>query len=1175
MGDGARFCASCGHALVNRGDERRIATVLFADLVGFTTMSEALDPEQVKNLVDACFQLLARDVTAFGGQVDKIVGDAIIALFGAPVAHEDDAERAVRAALRMQETLATYRADTGAPVHLRIGVNTGEVLVGALRAGGDYTAMGDVVNTAQRLETLAEPGTVVVGPACHAATDQVIAYRALGSVDVKGRDEPVEAWAALETLLPPGRRPRRQQSPFVGRDAELGVLGNAIDAAVERQRAHLLLLIGEAGVGKSRLATEAAERARCFHDAHVFEGRCVPYGEANVWFPIAEALRQACEVAPDSPLPEAEAQLVRAVDAALTRGDTGPEVKRVVNGLLYLMGYEVPLREIDPQRAREEATRAVLTFLEGATATRPVVMVLSDLHWADPVILDLVATLVDRLSRQRFVLIATARQAVTEQWTVPTGRHNTVLVNLDPLDASAAGALLDTLVDIDVPDSVRSVLLDRSGGNPFFLEELVALVGDADTADTTLLAGIGALGDLPDTLRGLVAARLDGLTPAERGSLEDASVWGRSGPTEALEIMAAKLRGIDDLSSVLSGLADKEILQVDGPHWAFRSDLIREVAYGTLTKADRARRHHGIASYLASTVPNCRDAHERLVDMVAYHFGAAADLIVELGPVHGVPSTVTGHALDWLEEASRRAEVAQALPVAEALYSQALRLLGTEASIRRANLLLGRAAVRAQRRAIVGARADITEAHALAIDLGDETALARTLLVLGEVERDDGDLAAALATLDRAVEHYRALDDKQGAAKAMREIGMSRIFLGDNEGAEAAIRDALAASRDVDDRRGEAWALQHLAWISFVEGRAAEAEGRLSRAADTFAELGDVGGLGWALGLLAYVCFIRGDLVRADELGAQVLVEARERGDRWGEGMMLMLGAGVRCWSGRTLESVEYAREAHALFHTIGDKFGQAQALGTLGRVLVAVGRVGEGLTMLEDAMADSFDDPTSQDRAMFVTALAGASAAAGDVSRALPAFQRLNEESPVGAAAGLGSGGFERAVAYGLTMLQSGQLGEALAALRPAAIGDPDRPVSPYAESALALALAATGQTDEVIELADAVVADDTATYLDRAYAVMAVSLARARVGDPDGIGRLDIAIEAIDATEDVVAQAVTRLVRAASLGALGAEGSEAAAAEAQARLDALGVDADGWRTIIRLALEPAGATV
>ena len=763
IGEGARFCATCGQALVSRSDERRVATVVFADLVGFTAMSETRDPEQVKNLVDHWFQRLVHDITDFGGRVDKIVGDAIVALFGAPVAHEDDAERAVRAALRMQETVQAYRAETGAPVELRIGVNTGEVLVGALRAGGDYTAMGDVVNTAQRLEALAAPGSVVVGSTCHAATQEAIAYRALGSVDVKGRDEPVDAWAALETLLLPGHRPRRVQTPFLGRDAELGVLANAVDAAVERGRSHLLLLIGEAGVGKSRLAEEAAASARCHHDARVLEGRCVPYGEANVWWPIAEALRHACDIPADGQLSAAEPGVLAAVAQALDQAVDAPEVVRVANGLLFLMGYEVPLREIDPQRAREEASRSVLAFLEGATVSRPVVLVLSDLHWADDLVLDLVATLVDRLCRRPFVLVATARQAVTERWTVPTGRHNTMLVNLDPLDPGAASDLLDALVDAGVPDEVRTMLLDRSGGNPFFLEELVALVSEVGLGSTS--AGVGALSDLPDTLRGLVAARLDGLTPPERGTLEDASVWGRTGPVKALAMMAEVMRGTLELDDVLASLDDKEILQVDGEHWSFRSDLIREVAYSTITKADRARRHHGIAAYLAGTVADCAEASERLVDMVAFHFGAAADLVADLGPVPGVPADVTQLALEWLIEAARRAEVAQALPVAERLYSQALRLVGPDQSAQRAHLLLGRAGVNSDMRATDEARADARAAHSLAVSLGDESALAQSLLVRGEIERTGGDLRGALATLVDAVEHFETLGDTGGGRR--------------------------------------------------------------------------------------------------------------------------------------------------------------------------------------------------------------------------------------------------------------------------------------------------------------------------------------------------------------------------------------------------------------------------
>ena len=1155
-----------------------MATVVFADLVGFTSLSESADPEQIKNLVDACFELLVRDVTSFGGRVDKIVGDAIIALFGAPVAHEDDAERAVRAALRMQETLAAYRAEVDAevPVQVRIGVNTGEVLVGALRAGGDYTAMGDVVNTAQRLQVAALPGGVVVGPSTYAATREVVAYRSLGPVGVKGRDEPVEAWVAIETLLPPGHRPRRAQTPFVGRDTELGVLGHAIDATVERHRSHFVLLIGEAGVGKSRLAEETAAVARARHGAVVFEGRCVPYGEANVWWPIAEALRQACEIASDDPLPVASQLCADAVAAALGEPAASQEVRRVADGLLYLMGFEVPLREIDPQRAREEATRAVLTFIEGAARSNPVVLVLSDLHWADSLVLDMLAALTDRLSRQRFALIATARQSLTERWSVPTGRHNTVVVNLDPLERAATGALLDALVPVDVAVEVRAALLDRSGGNPFFLEELVALIGDSDLAGAALAsrAGAGALGDLPDTLRGLVAARIDGLTRAERGTLEDAAVWGRSGPVMAIAKMAEALRGADDreVEAVLSGLADKEILRIDDGHWSFRSDLIREVAYGTLTKADRARRHCGIASYMSNVVADKIDADERLVDVVAFHYGAAAELSAELGPVDGVPASVRDHALDWLEEAARRADVAQALPVAERLHSQALRLLGPERSSRRVQLLLGRAGVLADMRDIESARADVEEAHALASELGDESGLARSLLVRGEVERDNGDLAMAIGTLADAVDHFRALGDEQGAADAIREIGMAQIFLGENDEAEHSVRAALAASREAGDRRGEAWALQHLAWISFIQGRVDEAESRIARSAQTFAELGDLGGLGWATGLLAFVRFNQGNLEEARSLGSQVLVEARQRGDRWGEGMMLLLNAGVSLWSGHATEAVSSAREAHTVFKAIGDRFGQTQSLAALGRCLVTTGRIDDGLAMLSDAYDHGLAaERGTDDRFTLAAALAGSAVAVGDPEVALVAIDRIMSEITDGA----GLGGIERLVAQGLALVQVGRSTEAVAILRAPAEGTADIPPAAYAQSALALALAATGERDEVLALADEVDQGGRSTYLDRLTAGIAAGLVLTREGAEEGLTRLSAQVETVDGYDDEPAKAIARLAEAAALTALELPSAAEATHAAETRLHALGISATGWRTAIDLVLDPRTAPV
>ena len=610
--------------------------------------------------------------------------------------------------------------------------------------------------------------------------------------------------------------------------------------------------------------------------------------------------------------------------------------------------------------------------------------------------------------------------------TVPIGRHNTVLVNLDPLDQGATGELLDALLPGDVPDELRDALLDRSGGNPFFLEELVALLGDPDLAPGGLVDGLGTLGELPDTLRGLVAARIDGLTRAERGTLEDAAVWGQSGPLKALEVTASEMRGTTDLGGVLAGLESKEILRVDGHHWSFRSDLIREVAYGILTKADRARRHYGIAYYLSRTVEHRSQADARLVDMVAFHLGAAADLAAELGPVEGVPASVVVQALDWLEEAARRAEVAQALPVAERLYSQALRLVGGAPSTRRVNLLLGRAGVEADMRDLVAARADVDEAHAMAVSLDDEGGVARSLLVSGEVERDNGDLAAAVTTLASAVERFRDLGDHRGAADAMREIGMAQIFLGNNDEAEASIRAALASSREVGDRRGEAWALQHLAWISFVEGRSGEAESRLTRSAETFAELGDVGGLGWATGLLAFVRFNQGNLDEAWALGEQVLVEARERGDRWGEGMMNNLGAGVALWSGHSSTAVDFAREAHTVFQAIGDRFGETQALVALGRSLVAVGRVNEGLDMMRGAVEDGLvSDRSTEDRFILAAGLAGAAVAVGDPDLALGAIDRILADSHDTE----GLGATERIVANGMALLQVGRVAEATGA--------------------------------------------------------------------------------------------------------------------------------------------------
>jgi len=1142
-----------------------VATVLFADLVGFTSLSESRDPEEVKNLVDSCFERLVQEVNAFGGKVDKIIGDAILALFGAPVAHEDDAERAVRAALRMQETLQSYCDDTGSQIQLRIGVNTGEVLVGSLRAGAEYTAMGDVVNTAQRLQSTAAPGAVVVGSATHAATRDVIEYEPIGPISAKGKEEPVEAWRALSTLLPPGYRPRRVQTPFVGREVEIGILGGAIDAAVSRSRAHLVLLLGEAGVGKSRLAAEVAAHACNAHRALVYEGRCVPYGEANVWWPIAEALRQACGITSDDGLTAARDRCTDAVAASLEQASDAPEVRRVVNGLLHLMGYEGPLNEIDAQRAREEAHRSVLAFIEGSARRRPVVVVLSDLHWADDVVFEMIDALADRLSRSRFVLVATARQALNDRWRMPTGRHNNVIVNLDPLDRVATGALLEALAEGEIEQGLRDELLDRSGGNPFFLEELVALVVENEASGREPDAPERTR--LPDTLRGLVAARIDGLAADERGTLEDASVWGRSGPVEALERMAEEVRSVHEIGPILAELVDKEILLVTGSRWSFRSDLIREVTYGTMTKADRARRHYGIAHFIEANMVHKDDASFRAVDVIAYHYAAAAELANDIGSVDWLPSSVTDRALHWLELAAEHADVAQMPPVADRLYRQALGLVADDDTVRRARLLVGRARAAAALRELDEARSLLDEAVVLGEAVGDGATVARARLALGDVQQKSGELDDAIGTFDGAVERFRHLGDRAGMAEALRQRGMTQIFRGDNDAAEASISAAHELFHELADRRGQAWALQNLAWISYVAGRPDEAETRLDESAALFEAIDDRGGLAWAQGLLGFVRFHQGRYEDAEHLATSVLGDARERGDRWGEGMMQMLTAAVRLWSGRAAAAVEPADEGLALFRSIGDVFGESQGVGTLGRSLVMSGRVHDGMRIMRQA-GEQFagvDGLQEQVEAVAAARLLTATQL-GDLASADDALTQLSDAGPEGL------GAVERAVGGALMALQRGDALTADRALQAVVAGDGAE--SAFATAALALAAAAAGRRADVVELATRVDSLPRSTYLDRATAGLARELSRAAAGDDDALEGFVSLVAAVDETEDLCAQALVRLGEALALDALGHPTAEWALAETERRLDELEISANGWRTAFALVLAADKAT-
>ncbi len=1150
--DGARFCPDCGHAIAVVGDERRVVTVLFADLVGFTALSETTDPEQVKNLVDRCFQRLVAVVESYGGKVDKIIGDAIVALFGAPIAHEDDAERAVRAGLRMQEVLGDV--DFGAGLELRVGVNTGEVLVGALRAGGDYTAMGDVVNTAQRLETAAAPGEVVVGPATAESTGDRITYDRRGRLDLKGREETVDAWVATGASLPPGYRRRRDDGPLVGRRFELAQMTAAIDTAVTRRRAQFLLLVGDAGVGKSRLAAEMATYARITHDAVILEGRCVPYGEANVWWPVAEALRQAAGLEGDDTGPAVRVRVGEMVATVLDRSSTDAEVLRITEGLLHLLGHDGPLRDLDPTRARDEATWALLTVIEAFSQRSPVVVILADLHWADDHVLELIDQLMERLGRLPYVVVGTARQAIHDRWAPRPGRHNSAILHLEPLDREASCVLLDSLLGWEPDEELREELLDRSGGNPFFLEELVTLLSDAgDIVRRQSPTPSGDLAGLPDTLRGLIQARLDALTQPERFLLEDAAILGRRGSHEALQIMAAEYHGIHEIGPALDGLAEKELLEVEGDRWGFRSDLVRDVAYGTLTKGRRAAGHAGIAKWMEVNVGG-DDAPEAVIDRIAHHYAIAADLVAEVGGVDGVPDDVRERGLDWLERAADGAMRSEHLLVGVRLTTQILGLLDDETGVQAVSALIRRARCRVGLRELDDARADLSKALSHSEARHDDAAYGEGLVVLGDLEMKSGDAVTGRELLTRAARILAEAGAEGVRGEALRLRGMAELFLGDREVATASIEEALTVARAAGNQREEAWALQNLAWTAYESGHAEVAEAHLEASVAAFTAIGDTGGLGWAQGLLAWVKFHHGDHAGAEALAERLLPETRNRGDRWAEGMILMLLGSVRLWSGRADEAVAPTEEAAAVLDKAGDLGARVQAVGLLARVLVATGRVDEGLAAM--AMARTLGESTDQPMGfagIVVSVLVPV--ALGEPALAMEALAEIDIEGLDVEAIGQS----DAVLGIALAFLQDGQVERATQLLGRMA-GSPDPAAHPASAAALALAWAATGEHDEVERLMAGALASPRATYHDKTQALLGGMLSAMASGDEQTARqRADAARDLAADTQDRLLQSVVAVLTAEAFG------------EETPQVPVGGVEASGWRNVARLAL---GAT-
>jgi class 3 adenylate cyclase/tetratricopeptide (TPR) repeat protein len=781
----AHFCMNCGHELSAAArprerppEERRRVTVLFADLSGYTAVAERMDPEAVKALVDGALMRLGREVERHGGTVDKYIGDNVMAIFGAPVAHEDDAERAVRAGLSMQAAMEDINDGLFEDVHfdLRVGVNTGEVLAGAV--GEAYTVTGDTVNVAARLQSAARPGSVTVGERTMRATSGAVAYEALTPLELKGKAEPVPAWEALEVTeaLPVRRAAPSRMSPLVGRADELASLNSAFERVRREESPHLVTVLGEAGVGKSRLLHEFERGLAARPDAASFyTGRCLPYGSGIVFWALGEVIRAGCEIVPTDTADQAWGKLV-----AHTRALTGdkdrelPEKGLRQTALLgRLVGLEVPPElvpdEDDPARLRESFFSALRFGIEAWARKEPLVFAFEDIHWADDGMLDAIEHLAQWV-RAPLLLVCLARGELVDRrpgWSAGNGESTQLLLN--PLSASETQELVATLL----PDgeTVLPAVVERSGGNPLFAEEMARRIADN--------GGLNA-GELPDTVQALLAARLDALEPFERRLVQQAAVIGRTFWESSLASLAATEGR--DLDRALVSLQEKDILVpgVDSRlagerELAFKHVLIRDVAYGMLPKAVRSRKHYEVGSFIEQ---RAGDRTDEVVALLAEHYGRAVALGREGGLGGEELRTIRDRAVRFLEEAGDAAAM---------LYSN--------------------------REAVAHFR------HARDVSAGGDPAVnARLGEKLGDVWLRLGRVDEAVAVWFECLDWQRGQENLERVADLHRRIGAGLSHKGDRKGAIEHYQKGINLIKDGSPRLELVRLYEEAAWLYLQTG---------------------------------------------------------------------------------------------------------------------------------------------------------------------------------------------------------------------------------------------------------------------------------------------------------------------------------------------------------------------
>jgi class 3 adenylate cyclase len=858
--------------------ERKLATVLFADLVASTELVAGADPEVVRRRVTTFFDGVSGCIERFGGTVEKFAGDAVMAAFGIPRAHEDDAERAVRAALAIVENVRELELEA------RIGIEAGEVVVDET----DSTfATGEAVNVAARLQQAARPGEILMGAAARRLTDGVIEAEPAGPLELRGFRQAIEAYRPI--CAGDGGRPLGNlAAPFFGRDAELDLLHNTLERTIRDQRPHVFTVYGEPGVGKSRLVREFLAGAE---GVTILSGRALPYGEGVTYWPLAEMVKSAAGITDDDPLEIAREKLIECCgDEAIA------ELLGLASGVL---------EAVDSERGQPEIAWAAREFVDELADVQPLVLVFEDIHWAEEPLLELIDHLAQWVRERALLIVCLARPELLDVrpgWG--GGRIRSTAIELEPLPRSDSERLADALlVDAELPADVRTHLLDKTEGNPLFVEETVRMV---------LESGDGAFDRIPDTLQALIAARIDRLPQSEKLLLQRASVIGRVFWAGALAHLSPEFD--EELADALDDLLMRDLLTresrstITGEEpYRFKHVLIREVAYSALSKSSRADLHTKFAEWLRER------ADKELLEIRAYHLDQACLLLAELDG--RPPKDLAQTAAKALEAAGKRALSREAAASARKLLLRAVELESTlerrynaahaawkladlGAVAREMEALVGDAAAegnaKIQGRALtalaettlsregdVRAATELAEQALSVLDEDDHVGRFGALDARSLIAWYEGRIAVAEEFEGAALDTARAAGRKDLESRAALELAHLQLTRMEEERAAPLIERALELAEESGSIVARAQAAQAKGDFHRMRDENDEAEGWLTKSLDLFMETGSQRGIASVSKSLGKLMWRIGNMARAEKLfreSIRLLAPIQERG---------------------------------------------------------------------------------------------------------------------------------------------------------------------------------------------------------------------------------------------------------------------------------------------------------